>query len=224
MSIRGICFDMDGILTNTEEIGSEMLMHAIELQGLRVTPEQWHQMIGASWEATCRMITSFCGPTFDSDRFMIDWKQLTLDWMRANGVPLMPYAAETVRSLHEAGFRLAVCTSNARDVVETYLELSGLKPYFSAVVTADDVRHAKPAPDVYLAGACALSLQPDECIGVEDSYTGVRSVRRASLRCVMIPDQLPYIERLAYDVDYVLKDLRELSPLIEKINERYHNN
>ena len=210
MKLRGICFDMDGILTNTEEIGSRMLITAAEAQGFTVTPAEWHQMIGASWPDTCNILRTIAGPSFDENRFLDDWKRLTLDWMRANGVPLMPYCRETLQTLKDAGMRIALCTSNAQDVVSAYLSLAGLTAYFDAVITAEDVRFSKPAPDIYLKGCAALGLLPAECAGVEDSYNGITSVRRSGMTSIMIPDQLPYKHSKRYQVDAVLSSLKEL--------------
>lgn len=210
MKLCGICFDMDGIITNTENIGAEMLIQAAEKQGFTVTMEQWKSMIGASWEKTMCILRTICGESFDADRFLTDWKELTLDWMRENGVPLMPYPRETLEILHEAGWKMALCTSNDRDVVNVYLQLSGLDRFFPVVITSNDVRCSKPAPDVYLQGCAALGLKPAECAGVEDSYNGITSVRRAGMTCVMIPDQLPYTHDKRYQVDAVLQSLQEL--------------
>ena len=78
------------------------------------------------------------------------------------------------------------------------------------------VLNGKPAPDIYLLGARELGLEPSECLGVEDSVNGVKAVRAAGLRCVMIPDSLPYTPELAPCVDTLLSGLSELEAMIEK--------
>ena len=78
------------------------------------------------------------------------------------------------------------------------------------------VQNGKPAPDIYLLGAQRLGLEPSACLGVEDSVNGVKAVRAAGLRCVMIPDVLPYTPELVPYVDTLLSDLSELGAIIDK--------
>ena len=84
------------------------------------------------------------------------------------------------------------------------------------IVTGDRVAHGKPAPDIYLRAAELLQLAPAECAGVEDSLNGVKAVRAAGMRSVMIPDLLPYGPDFAPYVDVRLNSLHELLGALEE--------
>ena len=102
------------------------------------------------------------------------------------------------------------------DEVQEYLDINGFGPLFDVIVTGDRVAHGKPAPDIYLRAAELLQLAPAECAGVEDSLNGVKAVRAAGMRSVMIPDLLPYGPDFAPYVDVRLNSLHELLGALEE--------
>ena len=213
--IRGVCFDMDGVLVDTERLGSLVLAEAGARQGCAMTQAQCEALLGVTMKTTRAALEAWF-PGIDADRFLKDWYELMLARVRRDGLPLKPHADETLRWMHQQGLKLALCTSNARKVVEEYLALAGWEDAFDQVVTGDMVQNGKPAPDIYLLGAQRLGLEPSACLGVEDSVNGVKAVRAAGLRCVMIPDVLPYTPELAPYVDTLLSDLSELGAIIDK--------
>ena len=213
--IRGVCFDMDGVLVDTERLGSLVLAEAGARQGCAMTQAQCEALLGVTMKTTRAALEAWF-PGIDADRFLKDWYELMLVRVRRDGLPLKPHADETLRRLRQRGLKLALCTSNARRVVEEYLALAGWEDAFDQVVTGDMVQNGKPAPDIYLLGAQKLGLEPSECLAVEDSVNGVKAVRAAGLRCVMIPDVLPYTPELTPYVDMLLSDLSELGAIIDK--------
>ena len=87
--------------------------------------------------------------------------------------------------------------------------------YFDTIVTGDMIEHGKPAPDIYLLAAQRLGVDSAECIGVEDSMSGVRSIHAAGMRAVMIPDMIqptPEVEALVWKK---LTEISQLIPLLE---------
>ena len=215
--IRGVCFDMDGLLFDTERTGAAVMDQAAALQGCRLTEAQWRSVIGQSLAATQAALRSWFGDRVDPERFVADWCRLMLEHVRREGMPEMPGAREALEVLRRRGVKTALVTSNGREVVGEYLSISGFGAYFDHVVTGEMVPRSKPAPDIYLLGAELLGLSPAECAGVEDSVNGVKANRAAGMLCVMVPDIVPYGPELAPYVDVCLGSLRELEQaLFEK--------
>ena len=101
-----------------------------------------------------------------------------------------------VNACREAGLFLAVASSADLIKVRANLETIGLPiPFWDAVVAGEDVRHKKPAPDIFLSAAEHLGVTPPECVVVEDAVNGIQAAKAARMRCVAVtttfpPDQL----------------------------------
>ena len=98
------------------------------------------------------------------------------------GTAALPGAAEWVRRLHAEGWRQAIASSAPRANVEVVVRVLGLERYFGASVAAEDVRHGKPAPDVFLAAAGRLAVPAERCIVVEDAEQGIEASYPLALR------------------------------------------
>ncbi|MGN0777658.1 MAG: HAD-IA family hydrolase, partial [Aristaeellaceae bacterium] len=216
--IRGVCFDMDGVLLDTERLGGIVMKEVAAMQDCPLTDAQWQALLGKNMEATKEGLRTFFPGKIDADRFIRDWCEVMMARIRREGLPFKPGAREVLARLRARGIRLALCTSNAAEVVAEYLRVAGWEHAFDQIITGDMIAHGKPAPDIYLRGAELLSLRPEECLGVEDSYSGVRAVRAAGMHCVMIPDILPWCSEVASMTDDVLTSLAELEPLLDKLN------
>jgi HAD superfamily hydrolase (TIGR01509 family) len=106
--------------------------------------------------------------------------RLALERMRAEP-PLVPGCADLLRDL-QTRFRLALASSASRPSVELFLQHSGCRECFSAVLTGEDVRLPKPAPEVYERAASLLGLLPRQVLVVEDALSGVSAARHAGCR------------------------------------------
>ena len=96
----------------------------------------------------------------------------------------------------EQGILLAVATSADEVKLDVNLREMGLeKRQFDALVNGVEIKHKKPAPDIFLEAACRLGVEPSECVVFEDAITGVQAAKTAGARCIGItssftPEQL----------------------------------
>ncbi len=185
--IRGVCFDMDGLLIDSEPLGAKMMFKAVEEQGCNLTVEQQRSSLGMNADATKAAMRKWFGDAIDPEQYMSDWFRLMKEYIRENGVPEKTGAREALAALKVRGVRTALVTSNDPTLVNDYLRLSGFDAYLDFVVTGNQVVHGKPAPDIYLLAAEKLGLSPDECAGVEDSLNGVKAIRSAGMLSVILP-------------------------------------
>ena len=79
---------------------------------------------------------------------------------------------------------MAVASGGIRRIVTQTLEAAGLSALFPVVVTADDVAHGKPAPDIFLLAAERLGVAPSACVVYEDGDLGLEAAQRAGMRAV----------------------------------------
>ena len=191
-----------------------MMRKAIAMQGETLTEVQWQTLLGVNLAHTCASLNTWYQGRVQPEQFFRDWVDVTFDYVHEHGIPKKPGADDILRLLRQQGKKIALCTSNNVQVVEEYLHLASWEEAFDAVITGDQVKQGKPAPDIYLKGAEALGLSPAMCMAVEDSVNGVKSAKAAGMLTVMIPDMLPYTDVLAPFVDHKLDSLMALETLL----------
>ncbi len=109
--------------------------------------------------------------------------------LEKDGISLKPGAVEILEELKRRGIPAAVATATPPERTEKYLNLTGIRPYFSKIISATQVKEGKPSPDIYLYACEQLGLLPEECMAVEDAPNGILAAYRAGLKVVMVPDQ-----------------------------------
>lgn len=185
----GAIFDMDGLLFDTERLYQdswEVMAHEF---GLIHDPDFPKAVCGTSGVHMHEVIHSYY-PTVDAAAFAqgcID----RVDHITQTAVPVKNGAQEILQFFHENGVKIAVASSSPKDTIEHHLELTGLKQYFDAVVSGQDVTHGKPKPDIFLLAADMLQLSPQDCYVFEDGINGVKAGIAAGCATVMIPDLTP---------------------------------
>ncbi|MDB5873056.1 MAG: family hydrolase [Ramlibacter sp.] len=171
-----VLFDCDGVLVDSEPITNGVLRDMLEELGWTLSREE------------CMRI--FVGKAVKDERALIEARTgqpLTEDWMvrfreRRNvglveRVQAIAGAVEAARLIHQRFEGRIACASGAdRFKVELQLEKCGLMPYFKGrIFSGHELPRSKPAPDVYLAAAAALGVDPRRCAVVEDTVTGVQA-------------------------------------------------
>ena len=189
--IRGILFDMDGLVVDTEKLYSRFWREACAFYGYTMTYEQSLQMRGLGGQAGEAKLHSFFGP--DADYLTLRSKRIELmdAFVDEHGVELKPGIFELMDFLEEKGIPSAITSSSPIPRIRKFLAPYGLDTRFAALCSGRDVPRGKPAPDIYLAGAAALGLPAENCLALEDAPAGIESAYRAGCLTVMIPDLDP---------------------------------
>ena len=100
--------------------------------------------------------------------------------------PLEP-TVEFARELFAAGVPLAVASGGTREDVKETLDIIGVSDLFKTVVTADDVKNGKPAPDLFIKAAAHLFVDPADCCVLEDSELGIEAAKTCGMAWIRIP-------------------------------------
>lgn len=95
-------------------------------------------------------------------------------------------------ALKQRGFKLAVATNSIRKTAEGFLAYAGILEFFDVVLSNEDVRKPKPAPDIYMSASASLGLTPGECLVIEDNHYGITAARAAGCKVAVLsnPDDL----------------------------------
>lgn len=184
MTIQGVLFDLDGVLIRSEELALQAWNEFLAESGRSLSVEQYTSMIGEA--DTSSFILKYFNIDMTNAEIKQDHRVRVMRLLETDLEP-MPGAFDILEDLKTRGFPLAIASNSLQAYVEKALAVSGLRPYFQAVVARDLVPSPKPAPDVYEHAARQIGLDSADCLSVEDSPTGMQAAIAARTRCVVVP-------------------------------------
>lgn len=187
--IRGVLFDMDGLVLDSEKLYSRFWREACLFYGHDMSYEQSLKMRALNSRLGEVMLKSFFGP--DTDYVKLRTKRIELmdAFVEKEGVELKPGIRELMAHLKEKNIPAAIASSSPLPRIRSHLSRHGLDVQFAVLCSGHQVANGKPEPDIYLYAADQLGLKPEECLALEDAPSGITSAFRAGCLTVMIPDQ-----------------------------------
>lgn len=207
-------FDMDGTLLDTEKIYQKYWKIAADELGYNLSKEQLLLFRSAAFEYGMKLGEEMTGDPVAYDRIRIHRKELMEPLMQEIEIPVKPYVKEAMTFLKEHGVKLAVATATKMDKTLEYLGRAGLTDFFDEIISAKDVAHGKPAPDVYLYACERVGVNPGDAFAIEDAPNGVKAGHAAGCRVIMIPDLTEPDEELMQLIDYRADDLMKAAEYI----------
>lgn len=186
--IKAIVFDMDGLMLNTEDIFDISGRQLLERRGMQMTKEIHHSMLGRRPNEAFQALKDLTGITDSIDDLQQETKQLFAD-VAKHHLNTMPGLFELLDRIEELGIPKAVATSSPRAYLQDMLNQFELLPRFQFALTAEDVTHGKPHPEIYQQAMRQLNVQPAETLVLEDSETGTKAAAAAGAFAVSVPNQ-----------------------------------
>lgn len=186
--IRGVLFDMDGLVLDSEILYSRFWRAACAHFGFDMSYDESLKMRSLGRELGEQTIQGFFGPTANYDAIRTKRIELMNAYIAREGIAPKPGIFRLMAFLKEQGIRAAITSSAPIDRIRHHLAPHGLDTAFDALCSGWEVKRGKPEPDIYLQGAAVLGLDPGECLALEDSPAGLLSAYRAGCLSVMIPD------------------------------------
>lgn len=193
--IQAAIFDLDGVLADSEPLINAAAIAMFREKGLAVQPDDFLPFVGAGEDR-------YIGGVAEKYHFELDLPQAKKRTYEIY-LDLVPTQLKAFRGVHtliqtcrRAGLLLAVASGTDQIKVRANLEKIGLpEPSWNAVVTGNDVKNNKPAPDIFLSAAQKIGVEPGTCVVIEDSVNGIRAAKAAGMRCVAVAQTFP-AERL----------------------------
>ena len=207
-TFKAAIFDMDGLILDSERtvlkcweaVGQKYGFPDIETYGISV--------IGKNKTATIEEFERVYGEP--GDRYEKEMRKVYLSME----VPLKPHTIELLSAMKSAGMKIAIASSSTREEVTTQHTKLGAFQFFDAAVCGDQVTKSKPDPEIFLLACDALGVKPEESLGLEDSFNGVRACKASGLFTIMVPDIIQPDDEMKGLADIILPSLKDVQDFL----------
>ncbi|QZE12622.1 beta-phosphoglucomutase [Mycoplasma sp. Ms02] len=204
MEIKGILFDLDGVITDTASLHYESWAQTVKKLGIDYTEAENENLRGLPRPETLKAIVALKKPDLEltkelSDQLCKEKNDLYVQLLKQKIDPsyILPNIKEFILDCKQAGIKLSIASSSYN--APFILEKLGLIDYFDAIVYPGDVKKGKPDPEIFEKAAQLIDVPKENCIGLEDAIAGVQAIKGANIKSVAFDYNS--------DVDFSLSDL-----------------
>ena len=203
--IRGVLFDMDGVLVDSEPYICKSSVLMFEEIGLKVSPEDFIPFVGMGENRYIGGVAEKYGLSIDIKKAKARTYEIYKTIIKGK-LTALPGVREFIDKCHKKGLKMAVATSADQVKMEANLnEINLLPDLFNATVNGLEVENKKPHPDIYLKASERLGLKPEECLVIEDAPSGIKAAAAAGCRCLAITSSFP--ENELAEADWICDSL-----------------
>lgn len=190
MKYKACLFDLDGVLVDTAIYHFKAWRQLGLNFGYQLTEEQNEQLKGVSRVESLERILQWAGKTAsleDKSKWLIEKNENYLELIsHMNPSEILPGVSQFLKEIKEQGYMIAL--GSASKNAQIILEKTGLISWFDKIIDGNSVQKSKPDPEVFLKGAEALNVLPEECIVFEDAQAGIEAAKKGGMKTIGIGD------------------------------------
>jgi HAD superfamily hydrolase (TIGR01509 family) len=210
--IKGVLFDMDGVLLDSEELTAQAATQFFREKGYIVKEEDFYPFCGTGEKGFFGGVAKLYDIPYDND---IDAEKIYLLYKEiAKGkISPLPGVKDFIKICRDKGLKIAVATSAGSLKMKINLDLIGFDMNtFDVYVSGNDITNNKPNPEIFLTAAKKLNLYPKECLVVEDAPSGIEAAKNAGCKCLALlttfkEDELKRADQIIKDLSVYPKDI-----------------
>lgn len=210
-NIEAVIFDLDGTLVDSMGMWHEIDKAYLGKFEIPLPIDLQKEIEGLSFSETAQYFKNTFAIPDTVEKIQKDWNEMAWD-QYCNQVPLKNGVMEFLEYLKENNIKVGIATSNSRELVTAILQSHGIQPYFSCIMTSNEVPKGKPAPDIYLKVAENFQVPPEKCLVFEDIVNGIQAGLSAGMRVCAVEDVYSAYQRdmKAKMAHYYIESYREL--------------
>ena len=210
---KAFLFDLDGTLVDSMWMWGAIDVEYLGKFGLTCPPDLQKAIEGMSFSETAAYFKKRFALEASLEEIKADWVSMSIEKYRSQ-VPPKPGTEAFLSWAAKQNIKMAVCTSNGREMVDAVLSSLNLARYFDCIITGCEVAAGKPSPDIYLEAARRMKVSPEECAVFEDVPAGILAGKRAGMEVFAVEDEysLGMEEEKRALSDFYIRDYRELTP------------
>jgi beta-phosphoglucomutase len=205
--IKGILFDMDGVLLDSEHLTSQAAINYFAKKGFTVKHEDFIPFYGTGEKGFFGGVAEKYGIPYDNS---IEANKIYTEYgeLAFGNIGPLPGVVQFIGICKSRNLKMAVATSAGLKKMKINLHLLGFSDdTFDALVCGSDITNNKPHPEIFITAAQKLGLKPEECLVVEDAPSGVKAGKAAGAKCLALTTSVS--KEVLSEADWIVKDLSE---------------
>ncbi len=179
--LKGVIFDMDGVIINSEPQYYEAYVMLCDQYGVEFPYENYKGFVGSTHAKVCEYMRVNLGIPLTEKEMQDILRKNRQYLIDIKGYEEIAGIKELIKSLYDHNIKLAIASSSPEKEIKAVVKSLGIEGYFTKLVSGENVENPKPAPDVFLKAAEELQLSKEECIIIEDSENGVKAANAAGI-------------------------------------------
>ncbi|MDO4288986.1 MAG: HAD family phosphatase [Eubacterium sp.] len=202
--IKAVIFDMDGVIIDSERDYQQIEIDMYKQLGISMTAQEAQESMGKVTLEWWREVIERFGLKASAEALAEAEDKAYLDYLFSDETQktMCPGVDRLLQALKARGLKTAVASSSLMDGINRVMAIFNLDAYFDLKLSGQQVACGKPAPDIFLRAAELLGVLPEECLVIEDSFSGIKAAKAAGMGCVA------YLSAPEGVVDYSAADYR----------------
>ncbi len=180
-----VIFDMDGVLIDSGPIHFKSWKRLANEIGVKFTKDYFNNSFG---KQGIPILKDLVGKEKGRKKLeeWVELKEVYYREMIKKNLKPLPGVINLIKNLKQNFFKLGIATSGPIENVNLILENLNINKYFDCVITANDIKNGKPAPDVFLMVSRKLNIPPTCCLVIEDAPVGIEAAKKAGMKCIAL--------------------------------------
>ncbi len=212
--IKGIIFDMDGVVIDSNTYHYKNWLGYFQKNfNVEISKKEFGSRLGESHKHFTEYFRNKYAP--ESDIKKIE-KDIYDRYVKVReDIPLKKGLKKTLKIIRP-NYMIALATGANKEAALHIINKFGLQDYFDFVIAGDEVKRAKPNPEIFLKAAEGLNLSPEQCIVIEDAFLGLKAAKSAGIKCVVVRDGITENQDHSL-ADAKIKNLEELANVLKNL-------
>ncbi len=182
--LEAVIFDMDGVIIDSEPFHLEVIRQIFGELGIKFSEEEYANYVGFGNEEMWTDIKDKHSLTQSVAQLKDLQISKDIEHIRGGHEKPIPGVTDLLKNISSNDIPVALASSSSMQLIELIIGSFGLRKYFTAIVSGENMERGKPEPDIFLHTATLLNVPPKACVVIEDSRNGVTAAKAAGMRCI----------------------------------------
>lgn len=181
MEVKGVIFDCDGVIVDSELIFTQSVVNYLKDKGIEKTIEEVTFLVGQNMNKITSDVIKIFGISDDYDVVKADLSRYFKDIFKFENMKPMDGLVDFLNTLDERGIKKMIASSSGKDYLNEMITSFNFEGRFTYVLSGEDFKHGKPEPDIYIKAIEMMGLDKNNLAVIEDSVNGIKAAKAAGL-------------------------------------------